>query len=275
MTMSIAAGAKPAFLSPNYFTRHADKGADLTLVSGSTLRGRLYDNDPRAQWSSAGSDDTVTETITAGLWRPGARLSHDIDYWALLNHNIKGLNVALSDDNGATYPTVCINSTTVADEDSRGVLNATTAADRIRITATTTQTANQEKLIGAVILAKLRFQAAGWPLIYMPEPDSFGVKTARMADNSVRDAKVFWSDAGFRSKAMRIGFIVDTDAELENFEALADDYEPFLFMPRPGDRARDIWLCRIRPGTFQAPPLRKSVPDVRLVEFVAEQVGRS
>lgn len=276
MSLSIAAGAKPAFLSPNYFTRHADRGNDLVLTSGSTLRHRLYDNEPRAQWSSAGSSDAIPEAITFGLWKPGLRASHDVDYWAVLNHNLLGLTVERSNNNGVSYTTEFTDAAIAAAVvDNRGVLAATTAADKIRVTASTTKTANQEKLIGAIFIAKLRFQAANMPLTYKPRPPRVGHKSAFMADGSIRWAPRFRSDATFHSYSAQISFLVDTAAELANFRALLNDPEPFLFMPRPGDAARDIWLCRIRPDSYNDAPIVRSHQDARLVEFDIEEVGGS
>ncbi len=273
MTMSIAAGAKPAFLYPNRFNRHADRAADLAVSTGTTLRHRLYDNDPRAQYTSAGANnDATAEVITSGLWLPGMQNAFDIDYWAILNHNLDTLTLELSEDGGATYDTE-YNASGIAVANSRGVLSATKAVDKFRITGTVTQTADQEKLIGAVYLSGLRFQAANRMFTYRPEPPRVEHKTAQMADGSIRSAPVFRSDASFHFYAASVAFVVDTAAELANFRALLNDPDPFLFMPYPGDRADDIWLCRIRPGTYNDAPYLKSQPDVRLVEFVAEEVG--
>ena len=274
MTMSIAAGAKPAFLSPNYFNKFADRGADLTLTSGSTLRHRLYDNEPRAQHSSAGSSDATPEVTTFGLWKPGLRASHDVDYWAVLNHNLTSLKVERSNTNGVSYATelddAAIGATVY---DSRGVLSATTACDKFKVTARTTKTANQEKLIGAIYVAKLRFQTIRMPLKYHVLPQLVGNKTAVMADGSLRWAPKFRSDASFRTYRAELAFLVDDSTELEDFRDLANDHEPFLFMPRPGDVARDMWLCRIEPDTFNDAPLVRSQQDARRVEFTIREVG--
>lgn len=273
MSLSLAAGAKPAFLSPNYFNRHADKGGDLSVSSGATLDHRLYDNDRLAQWTSSGSSDATLESIVSGIWRPGAQMSHDIDFWAVLNHNIKGLDVYLSNNNGSSYTSV-YSSAAVTTDYSRAVLGTTTAADKFKITALAAQTLNAEKLVGAVYLAKFRFQALTQPVVYKPHPYRMRQKSAEMADGSIRSAPKFRSDASFKFWSADVAFYVDTDAELEDFQDLLNDHEPFLFMPRPYDRPNDIWLCRIRPGTFSDAPIHKSQPDIRLVEFVVEEIGQ-
>lgn len=274
MSMVITAGAKPAFLSPNRMTRYADKGSDLAVSTGSAVRHRLYDNDPKAQYTSAGAnDDATSEIITAGIWQPGAQLSTDIDFWAVLNHNIATLVVERSNDNGATWTTVASLSG-VTDDYSRGVYT-TAASDKFRFTATATQTADQEKLIGAIYLASLRFQATRMPLMMKPLPPRIGAKTAVMADGSIRWAPVFRSDASFMHQDYDLEFLVDTSAELENFRDMARDYEPFLFMPRPGDKPSDILLCRIRPGSYSETPLVRANLDALRVSLIAEEVGAS
>lgn len=267
-------GAKPAFLSPNRFTRHADRGSDLTCTTGSTLRHRLYDNERLAQYTSAGAaSDATAEVINAGLWLPGARYSFELNFWAVLNHNLGSLKVETSNDNGANW-TTRYDGAGITTAYSRGVF-ANASADRVRVTGTATQTANQEKLLGAVYFAKSRFQATRLPLMLRPLAPRVGHKTAEMADKSIRSAPIFRSDASFKFQDWEAAFLVDDDTELANFRAVLDDYEPFLFMPRPGDWHQDIYLARIRPGTYSEAPMLRSHFDVRRVEMVIEELGAS
>lgn len=279
MALSIATGANPAFLSPNYINRFADRGNDLAVSSGGTLKHRLYDNDPEAQFSSAGSDDSTIETITSGLWRPGAQLSRDVDFWAVLNHNLSDITVERSNNDGSSYTTQYTDAAIAAAEvDTREVLGSTTAIDKLKISAQTTKTAGDEKLIGALYVAKLRFQSAEPFYEYKPKPWRFGHKSSMMHDKTISSVPIFRSDASFKHYSADVKFIVDItdgDSELVNFQTMAFDPEPFLFMPYPGDRVRDIWLCRVKPNTYDDGPLLKSTPNARLVEFTVEEVGRS
>ena len=68
-------------------------------------------------------------------------------------------------------------------------------------------------------------------------------------------------------------YLKSGDYSIASFQDLAFDFEPFLFVPRPGDEPRNIHLCRIRPGTYADPPYHKVDPDTRLVSFVAEEIG--
>lgn len=275
MPLSIVAGAKPAFLSPNYFSRQADLESDLVVSSGGTLQHRLYDNDKRAQWTSAGSNDATQESIVAGFYLPGMQTARDIDFVALLGHNLDDFDVELSADNGGTYPTSLISATGETNSYTRAAPASTQSGNKIRITMDTTQTANQEKLVGAVYAASLRFQASAKMTAYDVLPPITGHKTGRMHDRSIRRAYTFRSDASFHLYNARVQFIVDTAAELENFRDLFNDFEPFLFMPRPGDAPNDIWLCQIRPGSYNDAPFHRAQQDVHLVDFIVEEVGRS
>ena len=202
--MNIYLGANPAFLTRNYLNRHANNAGDLTVSTGTATRHRPFDMDPLSRWQSAGSDDTIVETINFGLWVPGARSSHNVEYILVQNHNIKGLTVEYSNDNGTTWATA-FNSTTLAEDNTRIIL-VSTPMDRIRLTMTT-QTANAEKAIGDIIVCRASFSRGRclntkWSF----EDDQ---KTAKMADGSLRGQLIGRSDASFHFWAAKCAFLMD------------------------------------------------------------------
>ncbi len=274
MSVSLAAKAKPAFFSLNYFGRFADRAGDLVCSSGNMLRHRLYDMDGRAQWTSAGSDDTTTETINAGLWLPGMQTERSPDFLAILNHNLKEFTAEGSSDNGNTWDTTIYAPTTEAVSNTFKSF-AASAMNRFRLSMLKTQTANAEKLVGAIVLAALNFQTAEHFFEYVPEPYLDGTKSARMADNTPRGSRMMRSDASHFLRSFFVSWLVDDADELQRFRDLFFAGEDFLFMPRPGDEQADLFLCRIRPGTFQDPYFPPGNPDMRKVSFVVEEVGRA
>lgn len=279
--MNIYPGANPAFLTRNYLNRHANNAGDLSVSTGSATRHRLFDMDPLSRWQSAGSSDATTETIEFGLWIPGARTSHDVEYILFQNHNIKGLTVELSNTNGASWTTVFSN-TTLAEENTRIVL-VSTAADRVRITMTTTQTANEEKAVGDIIVCGASFQP-GPMFEYKMEPQRVQQKTAKMADGSLRGQLIGRSDASFHFWAAKCSFLMDPAdygtaalfaAAMLTFREFGLQGLQFVFMPEPGDRPEEAYLCRVRPGTYNDSYIKASEANggMRGVQMVIEEIG--
>lgn len=279
--MNIFPGAHPAFLSKNYLNRHADTAVDLVVSTGSTTQHRLYDMDPRSRWQSAGSNDATTETVEFGLWIPGARTSQDVHYIFLQNHNIMGLTVETSNTNGASWTTRLVK-TDIAEKNTRLVLVAT-AMDRVRLTMTTTQTANEEKKIGDIIIAGASFQPG--PLFeYKREAPKVQQKLAKMADGSLRGQLIGRSDASFHFWAAKCAWLMDpnqydsntTDFEdaMEQFRGFGLRGETFLFLPEPGDKADEIYLCRVRPGTYiENYATFSKGGDLVGIQMVIEEIG--
>lgn len=274
-TVILTSGAKPIFFSTNYFNRFADKQSDLVASTGNTLRHRLYDMDPKAQWTSAGSDDTTTETITAGLWLPGMQSARSIDYVAVLNHNIKEMKIEWSDDNGATYNgTPILDEAAITDSNTRVSLSSAVSPNKLKFTLEKTQTADEEKLIGLIIIALSTFQSEDRMVEFVPSPDRVGHKTAVMADKSIRRAWLFRSDASYHFNDFRIAFLVDDESdELARHQNLARGIDPFLFMPRPGNSKGKIHLVQVIPGTYQEPFAAKSTSGGRMVSYGVEEIG--
>lgn len=275
MALNLAAKAPPIFLE-NYFTRHADKEGDLTLVSGATLRHRLYDMDPRARWQSAGSDDTITETITAGFWLPGVQTTRSFDLLALLNHNVKELTIERSENNGGAY-TQIHSDAAIAAANTIVDLNGTQDGDKVRFNLKKTQTANEEKKVGAIVVAKSLLQPTVGLSVYRRHPPTVGHKTAEMADNSTRRSFRFRSDASFTIWGASIGFTRVSESELEDLrDILLHRTDPFVFYPTPGERPGEMYLVQTVPGTYVDNYLVPGVPSLgSVVACDVREVGRA
>lgn len=279
--MNIFPGANPAFLTHNYLNRHAKNASDLTVTTGDTLKHRLYDMDPLSRWQSAESDDLTTETIEFGLWAAGGRMSHDVEYVAVMNHNVLSMTIELSNDNGGAWTEVF--SSTAIDEANTRVPLVSTPADRVRVSLLTTQTADEEKKVGDIVVAGASFQPG--PLFkYDPEPYKIQTKTAKMADGSLRGLLSGRTDAGGSLWAARCSWVMDPadysdrdafDAAMATFRDYGLSARQFLFMPEPGDRPDQVYLCRVRPGTYVDPYLRLSEGrgGMLAVQMVIEEVG--
>lgn len=273
-------GANPAFLTRNYLNRHAKNAGDLVVSTGDATKQRLYDMDPLSRWQSAGSSDAVTETIVFGLWIPGARASHDVKNILIQNHNIKGLKVEVSNNNGASYTEV-FNRTDL-DSAYTHIPIVSMAVDKIQITMTTTQTANEEKKVGGIIVTGAAFQPGPF-FEYKPEPYKMTQKTAKMADGSLRGQLIARSAASYHFWAAKCGWLLDPadysdddafDAALTSFREFGLQGKQFVFLPEPGDRPEQAFLCRVRPGTYNDPYAHFSKGgDLIAVQMVIEELG--
>jgi hypothetical protein len=278
--LDTAARAKPAFFGPNLFNRHADKAEDLIVTHGETLRHRLYDMDPRARFQTAESDDTIEETIESGLWLPGMQASVDFDLFMMLNHNIKEMTVEYSNTNGAPW-TSLYTSAAIATTYTRISSASDLAADRFRVRMLKTQvipeisTANDEKRVGGIVMAKMLLQPSMGMKTYVRHPPLIGHKSARMADNSVRRSRKFRSDASFALRSFSLSFVGVLDPELEEFqEIFLHGLGPIIFMPEPGRRPQELYLCDVIPNTYSDNPMVIGNPDAgSVVAFDLEEVG--
>jgi hypothetical protein len=251
MLLNTNPNAPPAFLSPNRLTRHADNAGDLALTSGVDLRHRLYDMDPAAIWQGEHNDDAFDETATFGLWLPGFQSSYDIDFLAVLGHNLKAFDWDLSDDNGGTYPGGNRQTKTLlAESDTIVSLANAIAFDKALLTMHTTQTANDYKQVGALVVASVTLQAAIGMSLFKPHPLRVKDNSAVMYDNSKRVGYIYRSDASIGFRDFSLGFSGLSESEADDLEAAAGGPDAYIFYPRPGDRKGKMYYGRTVPDTF-------------------------
>ena len=262
----------PIFLSTNYFSRYGDQAADLVVSTGSTLRERLYDMDPRSRWQSVGSNDAIIETITAGFWVPGLQSLQSVELIALLNHNAASIIVDRSADNGATaYTNVLTDAAVVA---ANTLIHIVVPVDinKIQIGLLTTQTANAEKALGGIVVAGDSFQPG--PLFERKvEPPRLQFKGATMADGSPRSAPIFRSAASAHFWAAKCAFLLDDETARERFRRMALLLETFIFIPKPLSYPGEIYLCRIRPGSYNDDYIVPSESGGRAIQMIIEEIG--
>lgn len=266
--------ARPIFLDGNYLTRHADEEGDLAVSAGTALRHRLYDMDRAALWQGDNDDDDVTETITFGLWQPGFQSSHDVDFLAMLGTNLEVFEWDLSDDNGATYPGANQQAITgLAVDYSLTALADTIASDKIKVSLHAAQTEDAFKQIGAIIVGKVLLQPTFGFSRFVRKPQRVNARTAVMADKSIRRTYTFRSDAsvGFHDFGCTIAGL--SEAEANTMEGILVSNTPFVFIPEPGDRPRNIYLGQAVPGTVHRDYMGLSRGGGEFVAFDFQETG--
>lgn len=268
---TLTARAAPIFLTENRFNRHAHEAGNIVVSSGDTIKSRLFDGDPESLWASVGSSDAVVESIASGLYAPGAQMSFDVQYVGVYGTNALHLVLDLSND-GVTW-TNALTEAALATDYARASLAAAVPADRFRLLLYTTQTANQEKQVGNIVIAGHKFQAQYRPVGYRREPPRVRHKTANLYNGAIRSSYVYRSAANYKHRAFEARFLADTEAELANFDDLAFGGEPFIFMLQPGDKPRELYQGRVRPGSYDDNYAVLSTSGGQVVSAVLEETG--
>lgn len=275
--LNLAAGAPPVFLSENYLNRFAYDAGDLVASDGGSLVQRLYDMVRESIFATLESEAGEEESIVGGLYLDGVQTDRDIDFIALVNHNLKDYYVELSDDDGASYAT-SQHFTGDTDTNRRISLAATVNRNKVRIRATTVQDdgespPNAQKQIGNLILAKALLQTSVGFADYDPDTDLGNVISARMANGTRRWCYMERADVGHKFYSAKVLFLGLPQSEHDVIKDLADEVTKFLWMPEPGERPEQIYQCRIAPGTFKGKYLGAPISNGYRVEFEVEEVG--
>ena len=273
--IAVTSGAAPAFISKNYINRDCKNAGGIVVSTGDTLKHRLYDGDPTGAWNSVGSSDATTETITVALYQGALQVSRSIDFMAFLNVNIKNFLLEYSNDDGATYTTVIggdYTSASLAAADLLLPLATPITANKIRLTMTTTQTANAEKSIGQWIAALGTFQTAKNMTAYEPTWEE-GENRVEMGNRTKAYSYTLRSDNSFELYSAAVGWRFVASAERDSFRSVKNTADPFLWMPFPGDQTRAVYLCKMLKGTFKDPFSTTYIGAGYDISFELEEVG--
>jgi hypothetical protein len=275
MSLVLTAGAPPIFLGPNRINRFTDLGSDLVCSNGNVLRHRLYDMEPRALWDSLDSSEGSQISIVAGLWLPDAQAAFDIDFVAVLGHNLKTFSVALSADNGADGYSAW--SASLSNQTNDYLLQSITAttANKLRLLATYVQApgTTEQKQVGTIIAAEAQFQAPHQPSVFKRLPWRVNERAVELYNGSRRVDYVDRSDASFHFQDFSLGWMGLTDSEADAFEDLYLTRKEFILGPAPGDRPGEWFNSRIVSGTFTRDYVTLSRSGGWMVSFDTEEVG--
>lgn len=255
MLLNTTNKAYPAFISENYLNSFAIGApvAPLSASSGEDFVHRVADMEPKSIWSSIGSDDTTQEVISSGFFLEGSQLAVDIDFIAILNHNLKDFTLELRNNSvvlsTAVFAGVTDNFTIIS---TAGLIGA----NNFRLLMDTTQTVDAEKQVGvlafgaAILQSSLPFARGG----FLPRTRQ-NTKSAQMGNGSIRFAHVYRADAGFifDGWSVEFGAIPEAESQEDFREKLLCEPNPFMFWPHPGDQPGLLRQARITPNTYSDP----------------------
>lgn len=276
MNASIALNAAPIFLSKPYLNTDAFNAGAIVVSSGDAFKHRVFDLVRSTQWVTQGENsDAVASTYQSKLYDGSTVSARDVDFIGLYNVNLKNfkLQYRLSGGAWATFPGMdySVGTADFSSTDLLVPLNAVVTFDELLLTCYATQTANQEKAVGGLIVAKMTFQPSRGLATYSRAPQDT-VITVQMGDGSLDETTILRGDDGFSFERSQLSFLGITQADMDSFDALRGD--GFLFVPEPGNRPQDIFLCRVSPGSYRKQYLSLSrVPAMYSLSFGVEEMG--
>lgn len=151
-------------------------------------------------------------------------------------------------------------------------LAAPVTATHVKITATTTIVASEEKKVGLFICALGTFQATYGPTEYSPRFREM-VKEVRLADGTIDSTHIYRSASSFSFYEADLAFRFVNSTNRDNFQTLRRLNESFLFYPFPGEEVDEIYLGRMKPESYKEPYSSEYLSAGRDISFTFEETG--
>jgi len=187
----------------------------------------LYDRDRSTQWISAGSNDTIIETITVDFG-----INKIFDKLILLNHNVKSLRLKSGID-------VLLDWTDISQPYYIGSFLKVTKSSVV-LECLTTQVTNQEKAIGELMLCEEYYVLVNNPSSITAHYREKSTEI-ELADGSMKICKLPYSERW----GEEWDFVGITAGMCDTLESLKKAYykHPFFVYPFPSERPQDFYLC--------------------------------
>ena len=239
------AGPEPKFFDKNF----VDEAATKTASTGQATVDRIFDRDNELKWQSAGSNDTIQESIQVDFKSGGIALPRKVDFLAVLGHNLKSFK--FQHDPGTGFIDTPGAAATAETQDFTLFPITEVAADGIKLLMDTTQTANQEKKVGEVLALKRLFEA--------PTDEAFDrlgierrpvAKITRMLDDGVIVNQLRWAGNRVDRYAASLGFRRLAKSNLDSILAVVRK-GVFTIQPEPDERPDEFFLVTALPGGWR------------------------
>lgn len=241
---------EPIIYTKNYVN------ADNNFGAGSNLPNvpYIYDRDNSTQWQSVGfNSDSTGVAIYTNFYEKSVAVSRTIDTVALINHNLKNYQVQYW--NGSSLVTFINQTADTSQSLARNVStygNTPTAlASFSPITTTTiqlvmnsTQTPNQEKALGELIVCNQQLNFS-LDLLTLDVQFRQKVKDNLMGDGSLTRAVVPWTLNRYEKYEAKASFEFIPDTTLTSFMAIKNQGLPVLWYPESLSRPDEFWLVHL------------------------------
>jgi hypothetical protein len=227
--------AEPKIYSKNYVS------SDCTFtLSHSGTSAKLYDRDVATLYQTSGANSDVTDaTIVIDFKEGSTSVTRTIDTCILLGHNLKAWELEYW--NGSAY--VSIQSLSALSNNYSVISFSQVSTTKIRLTLKSTQTVNQEKQIGELIVA-LQTLAFSQELETYDQDVRQKAVEIPLADGSIHRTFVMWTSYRSTKYQARARFSYLTSAEIVTLYALRDSGASFLWHPESTSRPDQIFYVQ-------------------------------
>lgn len=242
MTLDLTIAGGPIWLSRSRVNTESRDYGTFSASSMQALLKRIVDGDPESYWHSALALDSTTEQIDVTVQTKEALASKDVDFVALQNFNFKRFKVEYK-SGGGSY--IIVPGTDYTASDFSGtdlVLNPTLfSADTFRITAYSTQGGPDYKRLGGFYACQGAVQLVTGGMTRLDRRDDEAVRERRLGSNKISREYTLHSGASYEHWAAAVQLDLVSQAERDSLRTIKRVGSPFVFMPRPYERKRDIF----------------------------------
>lgn len=217
----------PQFYDVNFIKKDQD---DITVVSSAGTVDNCFDYNRTTEWSSIGSNDSITEYIDVIFQAiDGEKESRIIDRIILTGINIKAFKLYYNVWSGSAWTGWVEINNTINNTNSNLIVSfSSVTAWRIKLDMYTTMVGGQQKVISEFVVTKLLYEST------MPM-DSFKIKNKQAAI-----IRRLYSGHGqmihrYDKWAASMGFQQITILELNSLKEIYDRHSAFIILAEPYD----------------------------------------
>jgi hypothetical protein len=223
---------------PKLYSKNAiDDDSEFTVSSGSTVIANIFDRDSESQWESSGEDDDAN-AIEIIVEFPEAR---DIDTAMVINHNLSDITIQYW--TGAAWASWS-NELSVVDDFTKltGTKRSTT---KMRLTASATQTADEEKAIGELIYCSLALDfGRDFKSYEVGAREKVSLNT--LGDGTIHQVMTLFSTNRTQKYECRFQIQYLSVDNLEIYQSLKEVGDPLIWQPESVSRPDQVFLVYIQ-----------------------------
>jgi hypothetical protein len=237
--------AHPVFASRNWINQDSIDYGTFTADEMTALLSRIIDGDRFSYWQGSSTSDATTVTMTFSFQDRTALTRRAFDLIILQNINWKNFLIEYRNPDTGAWATVTGGDFTGTDnEDTDLIINiaAGVTADAIRITITTTMTADEAKKLGNLIVCQSAIQlSSGFENYKVKMRES--LRALELGDKTISKEYLQRSAASYEFWGASFDVLFATTAELATLRTIKREGYPFILIPEPADRPEDAFQC--------------------------------
>lgn len=242
MSLDLTNIGGPIFLGRSRVNTDSRDYGTWSASSMQALLDRIVDGDPFSYWISATGDDSTTEVLEVSFQLEDALIERDIDFIALPNFNGAKFIIEYKAGAGA-YATVpgCDFTVTPFSGDDFVINFATITADHLRLSITTTQVVDAQKIVGGFYACLSKLQLTQGNFDKYEKQFRQTVRELTLGDGSKSYEYIMRSGASYEHYGAQCNIKFASQAERDALREIKRDGDPIVFMPEPFSRKRDIF----------------------------------